>query len=352
MKLFQCDNCASPAYFENTICTNCGRGLGYHFERNALLALVLEQGGRQWASADNAKYRYCANFAYGVCNWLLPADSADVFCSACSFNRMIPDLSLAQNRLAWGKLEQAKHRLVYTLRRLGLPLIPRYVDEERGLAFDFLSSAADGAGRPVRTGHDRGVITINLAEADSVHREFIRKKMSEPYRTLIGHFRHEIGHYYWPLLMQRSSDNLAAFRDLFGDETRNYGAALQAYYDQGPPADWQTSYITAYATAHSWEDWAETWAHYLHIMDTVETAYYFDMRLQPRVGPTSVLDGQVSGDPFAEAEFEKVLRAFIPITFAINSLNRGMGIADVYPFEISPPVREKLRFIHRLIRAE
>lgn len=351
MKLFQCQHCSSPVYFENTVCTQCGHSLGYHAGQRLLLTLVPDSSGSWYAQLGGDRYYYCANHQHGVCNWLVPASAEGAFCSACSFNRTIPDLRIEQNRVAWRQLEKAKHRLIYALQQLNLPLIPQTVDEARGLAFDFLSPAAETADKPVRTGHINGVVTINLAEGDSAHRERIRKKMSEPYRTLIGHFRHEIGHYYWPILMQQAPGNRAAFRELFGDESRDYQAALQAYYDYGPPSDWQAHHISAYATAHPWEDWAETWAHYLHVMDTVETAYYFGMHLEPRVGATEVLDGQLSGDPYAEADFGKILKAFIPITFALNSLNRGMGIADVYPFVIAPPVRNKLNFIHRLIRS-
>ncbi|PHN01210.1 zinc-binding metallopeptidase family protein [Flavilitoribacter nigricans] len=348
MKVFQCQNCQAPVFFENTSCLNCGHHLGYHSGYAQLLPLRAQGNGWNVIPEDGQLYQYCANFAHKVCNWLVPDDGQAGFCEACQLNKTIPNLEVQDNVLAWYQLEKAKHRLVYGLQRLGLPIISKTEDPERGLAFDFLSPDADDT-QQVQTGHLNGLITINLAEADSVHREWIRRKMSEPYRTLIGHFRHEVGHYYWDLLVFPQENALTSFRNLFGDETRDYGEALEAYYQQGAPSDWQENYISSYASAHAWEDWAETWAHYLHIMDTVETGFTFGLSLHPQKAGPELFEKQTMLDPYSEADFTNIVEAFVPLTFAINSFNRGMGISDIYPFVIAPGVQQKLTFIHDLV---
>jgi hypothetical protein len=348
MKVFQCQNCQASVFFENTTCLNCGHHLGYQSDYGQLVPLLAQGNGWCIIPDDGTVYRYCANHQHDVCNWLVPIHSQTEFCEACKLNNTIPNLNVPDNLLAWYQLEKAKHRLIYGLKQLGLPIISKLEDSEKGLAFDFLSPEANTK-KKVQTGHLNRLITINLAEADSVHREWIRKKMSEPYRTIIGHFRHEVGHYYWDILVKPREQSLAAFRNLFGDETRDYGKALEYYYQHGAPANWQNQYISQYASAHAWEDWAETWAHYLHIMDTVETGYTFGLSIHPKMSSRALLEGQATFDPHTEANFAKIIEAFVPITFAINSFNRGMGIADVYPFVIAPGVQEKLTFIHDLV---
>lgn len=350
MKVFQCQNCQSPVFFENTFCINCGHNLGYQSTYAQLVPLSMQGEAGTIIPDDGKRYRYCANFQHNVCNWLVPFESTSILCEACMLNNTIPNLNSSDNQLAWYNLEKAKHQLIYGLKQLGLPVISKTENTEKGLAFDFLSPAADGdPKKQVHTGHFKGLITINLAEADSVHREWIRKKMSETYRTLIGHFRHEVGHYYWDLLIKNQTQPLASFRNLFGNETQHYGQALDQYYQSGAPSDWQKRYISPYASAHPWEDWAESWAHYLHIMDIVETGFSFGLSLHPRMGSQALFESQRTLDPYIETDFSKIIEAFVPITFAINSFNRGMGIADVYPFVIAPIVQEKLAFIHDLV---
>ena len=220
-------------------------------------------------------FRRCANLdSPAACNWLLPANDHDALCIACSLNRTIPDLSIAENHERWRKVETAKRRLVAQLVSLGLQVIPKTVDEETGLAFDFIG--VDLEGKPPTTGHANGLITLDIKEADDAHREQVRVQMHEPYRTLLGHFRHEVGHYYWDRLIA-NSHWLEPFRGLFGDERASYAEALERHYQQGAPLDWQQHCVSAYATMHPWEDWAETWAHYLHMMDAVDTALGFGM---------------------------------------------------------------------------
>jgi hypothetical protein len=195
------------------------------------------------------------------------------------------------------------------------------------------------------TGHSGGVITISLAEADDAERERRRNALREPYRTLLGHMRHESGHYYWTRLVE-DTDRLDAFRAQFGDERDDYAAALQGHYTNGPVADWQTRFVTAYASAHPWEDWAETWAHYLHIADTLETAAACGVSIRPRRGDEPALPKvpDTAGTP--ATSFDRLMASWYPLTYLLNNLNRGLGLADGYPFVLSPPAVEKLRFVH------
>ncbi len=199
------------------------------------------------------------------------------------------------------------------------------------------------------TGHDLGDITINIAEADDAERERRRTAMHEPYRTLLGHFRHEVGHYYWDRLV-RDAPALIPYREIFGDEREDYGEALKKHYKDGPPTDWREHYVSAYATTHSWEDFAETWAHYLHIVDTLETARSFGIRVEPTgLAAAETLATKVDFSPYTADSIEPIVKAWVPLTFAINSLNRSMGLRDFYPFVLTPTIIEKLGFIHDLV---
>lgn len=347
MKIYQCRKCSHPVYFANVVCQNCRSWLGYLPKTDEMIAL--SPGGTVWDSPNDQTtgLKYCANHQYDVCNWLVTGDSPEGLCQACDLNNTIPNLSDAGNLAEWRKLELAKHRLVYALGRLGLPLANK-MEGPKSLAFDFL--AEEDEEDPVMTGHADGLITINTAEADPLHRETTRLEMNERYRTLIGHFRHEVGHYYWDRLVASSPSQLADFRTLFGDERADYQLALKHHYLNGPPSNWQQAFISKYATTHPWEDWAETWAHYLHLLDMLETAYSFGMQISPTFGPASMMNVRADFDPYLEPDFERILKACVPLTFAVNTLNRGMGRRDLYPFIINPPVREKLKFVHRLVR--
>jgi hypothetical protein len=349
MKLFECQNCGQPLYFENTRCESCELALGYLPARQTMTALKPDRQNWRALASPRGDFRYCANAAHGACNWMIPAGDPEQFCAACRHNRMIPDLTQADNLAHWRLIEVAKHRLFYTLLRLRLPLRTRLEDPD-GLAFDFLADGAampSGAG-PVMTGHASGVITINLAEADDAERERRRGQMGEPYRTLLGHFRHEIAHYCWDRLIARTA-SLDGFRHIFGDEREDYGSALQRYYASGAPADWPTHFVTAYATAHPWEDFAETWAHYFHMVDTLETAKAFSLVVGTKV--SKGLATRIDFDPHA-TDMDRLIAAWIPVTFAANSINRSMGLPDLYPFVLSPPVIGKLTFIQACIHAQ
>ena len=343
MKLFECQSCRQPLYFENTRCESCGRQLGYLPSHETVTALQANNGSLQALAEPKGSYRYCANVEHNVCNWLLPFDHPEQFCAACRHNRTIPDLNQRNNQVHWRMMEAAKHRLFYTLLKLKLPLATR-AEDPNGLAFDFIADTA----APVLTGHENGLITINLAEADDAERERRRHQMGEPYRTLLGHFRHEIAHYYWIRLVA-NSPSLDQFREVFGDERRDYGGALQDYYAKGAPADWPERFVSAYAVSHPWEDFAETWAHYFHIVDTLETANAFGLIVKPKL-PQS-LTAKSYFDPH-DSDLDRLIGSWLPLTFAVNLINRSMGLHDLYPFVLSPPAIAKLAFVHECVRAQ
>jgi len=350
MKVYTCNNCQNPLYFENSQCLKCSHAVG--FDPQSLTMITLKPvKGTVYSNATNAgeQYNYCRNAEYGVCNWLIPAAPDPSYCIACALNRVIPSLDSDENRLRWKNMEIAKHRLVYSLLRLHLPFHVTKDGKEESIVFDFMADAPDG--EKVMTGHDNGIITINIAEADEAERVRNKQDLGERYRTLLGHFRHEIGHYYWDVLIKEGPAQ-GKFRQLFGDERRDYAAALEVYYAKGAPADWNQHFISQYATAHPWEDWAETWAHYLHMMDTLETAWSFGIRIDP----VELEDGtgiKVSSmrEPYDQSDFNRLIKRWLPLCFAVNSLNRSMGHPDFYPFILSSPVIEKLRFIHGVCHA-
>lgn len=351
MQLFECQNCGQTLFFENRSCERCGHRLGYIATRQTLAALRAD--GEGWRPLDEpaVSYRFCRNADLDACNWLVVDTDPAGFCEACRHNHTIPDLSAPAALDRWRRLEVAKHRLLYTLLQLRLPLATRPEDPE-GLAFDMLADPSDPRAPKVMTGHDAGLITINIAEADDAERESRRQGMHELYRTLLGHFRHEVGHYYWDRLVRDGGEEtLERFRALFGDEREDYAEALKRNYAEGPPADWRERCISAYAASHPWEDFAETWAHYLHIVDTLGTAGAFGLRLRPRVAQAEELTTSVNFDAYKAESVEALMEAWTPLTLAVNSLNRSMGLPDLYPFVLAPAVVRKLGFVYEIIRS-
>jgi len=318
----------------------------------AQMTALEPDGDNSWIPlADKSrKVVYCENYQHGACNWLIPV-GGPALCQACDLNRTIPDISIPENLSRWQRIEKAKHRLIYSLMRLGLPIESKIKNPKMGLEFDFLAPppGEDGGGK-ILTGHDNGSITLNVVEADDAIRAEIREKMHEPYRTLLGHLRHEIAHYYFQRSVE-GSPNYDLFHKTFGDETQDYAQALQNYYKNGAPADWLQHHISAYASAHPHEDWAETFAHYLHMIDTLETAYAFGLRIRPRAGQDDNLTASMSFDPYNQANFEPIVDAWLPMTIAVNSINRSMGIDDLYPFVISKEVIAKLKVVHNVVRS-
>jgi hypothetical protein len=326
MRAFACPNCSQLVFFENTACLNCGTELGFRWPARELGAL-----------SGDAR---CDNFETAACNWV-PDHPGDL-CFSCRLTRTRPADDDEQGLIALRRAEEAKRQLLFELGELGLPIPHRHDQQTHGLAFDLLSSAR----QPVTTGHADGVVTIDLAEADDPHRERMRQELREPYRTLLGHFRHEVGHFYWTVLTpdERRRERCRA---VFGDERENYSAALDRHYAEGPPDDWQDRYVSAYATMHPSEDWAETFAHLLHLRDTLQTAAAYGVRVGGPALPAGSAFAAVPRN--GSASFDEIISDWLALTYALNAINRSMGRDDLYPFVLAPAVVEKLRLVHELM---
>jgi hypothetical protein len=351
MRIFHCDHCGRLVFFENVQCLNCKHTLAFLPDVAEVGSLEKVDDALFRAEAKEAAgqhYRLCRNYTeQNVCNWAVPAEESNPYCFSCRLTRVIPSLDRQENRELWGALEVAKRRLIYSLMALKLPIVSKVDDAKTGVAFEFLADPADPNAPKVLTGHADGVITVNIAEADDAEREKRRVSMHEPYRTLLGHFRHEIGHYYWDRLI-RDGEKLEGFREIFGDERQDYGAALQAYYKNGPPADWQNNFISAYASSHPWEDWAETWAHYLHLTDTLETAGECGLVILPKRQSERAIRPRYSPRLAGFLKFDEVMTDWFAVTYLLNNLSRGLGQKDSYPFVLMDPVIAKLQFVHEI----
>ena len=326
MKLFHCTGCENPVFFDSFSCVACARSLGYIPSRAEMVA---------YQDAPPAGFLVCANAEKGGCNWLVNETDGSPYCFSCRLSSMVPDLSDEANLERWRRLEAAKRYFLYGVFHLGLPIVSRIQDPENGLAFELLADWSDDPKDSIMTGHSNGLITIDVAEADGSEREARRNAFCEPIRTLLGHYRHESGHYYWKQLVEKKGQVDQA-RAMFGDERDDYQQALKTYYANGPAPNWQEQFISAYASSHPHEDFAESWAHYLHIADSLETAISHGL---------ARIDG-----PDADMPFDEMIKIWIPLTVSVNALNRAMGQPDLYPFVLTDPVINKLRFIHDLIR--
>jgi hypothetical protein len=328
VRRFHCSCPGQPElFFGNDRCFACGRDIGFDPQRLVMTALEPNAPG-----APDQQLRRCRNgIEHDVCNWLVADEDPSPFCASCRLNQTIPQLSKQGNLQRWRALEYAKRRLLYSLLRLGLG----FDADERGpgLRFSFLEDQRTNPlvlESTVMTGHSAGHVTVNIAEADPAYREREREILNQSYRTLLGHLRHESGHYYFDRLVA-NGDLIEPFRALFGDEREDYRQALERFRGDGPLPGWEGRHISAYASAHPWEDWAECWAHYLHMVDTLETAVEYD-----------VIDKLPAG---AHALIER----WGTLTIALNELNRSMGMPDPYPFVIGPVVGEKLALIESAI---
>lgn len=337
MQNFHCARCQNPVFFENHQCVGCGHSLAYLPDERIVTSLDGMGEERTAPAAGGRLYRLCANYtSHHICNWAIPADSPHVLCESCRLTRVIPGPAKPEWQFAWHRLEIAKRRVVRELMMLGLPVIPRSEDPIHGLAFEFLADPVVAGAPPVVSGHAHGVITMALAEADDGVRERRRIQRHEPVRTLLGHFRHETGHYYWNRLV-RDSARLEDFRMVFGDERVNHGEALRRYHDHAPPSRWTEQFISSYASAHPWEDWAETWACYLHIWDALETTAASRLRVTP-VATKSSSD-----------EFTEMMSQWHTLIHVLNHLNDGLGLPDAHPFVRSVQTMKKMRFVHDTI---
>jgi hypothetical protein len=327
MRAFFCQCCHQLLFFENSVCLRCGTPVGYWPGAGSLVSLK-----------PGSNLFRCANAEIAGCNWLV--DSDGLLCRSCVLTRTRPhdaDLSpTSAVAAAFIRAESAKRRLVFQLVELGLP-VP-------DLTFDLLWSLD----KPVRIGYEDGVITFDLAESDDAYRTRMRQELGEPYRTVLGHLRHEAGHHYWWTSVAPSPPHLAGWRALFGDEQIPYEAALERHYSSGPPAGWESNHVSAYATAHPWEDWAEAFAHYLHIRDTLQTAAAYGLAV---IGPTLHPELIATPNPWPDDDVEEILSSWLPLTYALNAVNRSMGRSDLYPFVLSPVVVDKLAFVHEVVRS-
>ena len=363
VKLFHCSHCGQRVFFENLRCESCGAKLGFVSGEMAMVAFSTDPNdvnlgcsvGPSGASPSNwsrlgppgPAQRPCTNYtAEGVCNWMVPADDPVGLCVSCRTTHVIPALGQPENRTRWYTLEQAKRRVFYTLASLKLPVPGLGADPVNGVSFEFLEDTSPQ--QRVLTGHDEGVITLNIAEADDAQRERMRSAMREPYRTLVGHFRHELGHYYWDRLIA-DSPWLDECRRLFGDERADYVQALQQHY-ANPLPGWRQSFISVYASSHPWEDWAECWAHYLHMIDGLETAAAWGLHLD-RATPSGPQVQAFAVDSAASSIEPSLVQQWLPITQFSNAMNRSLGLHDSYPFVVPAPVVAKLDFIHRVVGA-
>ncbi|HSY29656.1 MAG TPA: putative zinc-binding metallopeptidase [Burkholderiaceae bacterium] len=348
MKTFHCDKCAQQVFFENTVCWNCNSTLGYQPQKRVVSSFEKGLDGN-WHSLDPTDagrlYKQCDNYVkQHVCNWMLDANDVNELCASCQLTVVIPALSNEGNHVLWHRMESAKRRLLYSLWSLRLRPVPKQEDAICGLAFQFLEDG--NSEEKIMTGHDNGLITLNLAEADPAKREHVREQMGERYRTLLGHFRHESGHYYFDRLIT-DPELLDKYRELFGDESQGYAERLKLYYEKGPIADWEQSFISCYASSHPSEDWAETWAHYLHMIDTLETAHACGLSLKPLKAKEPKM--MLAARTLTSDSFEQLITDWFSLTYVLNSLNRSVGMPDAYPFKLSTPVQEKLLFVHEVV---
>lgn len=346
--------CGRPVYFQNSLCLACKAPLGFNPETLQVRALDAADSTGLWkfnGDEDTALWKRCENFDSSAgCNWMVRASEEESLCRSCRLNQTIPDLDRPDNCEWWRKIENAKRRLVAQLLSLGLPVVSKVgEDPEHGVMFDFLRSPEKGP--KVLTGHANGLITLNIEEADDSFREKTRHQMHEPYRTLLGHFRHEIGHYYWDRLVAGTAW-LDKFRDLFGDEREDYQAALKKNYEVGPPPNWADQYISSYASVHPWEDWAESFAHYLHVVDSLDTALRFGLRgedVEQAVEPFTIDDLYDPNTPDAQRVI-LLVNSWVQLTTVLNELARSMGQHDFYPFVMSRPVLKKMHFIQIVVK--
>ena len=335
MKRFNC-YCGNSVFFEQTNCDRCGKTLGFDFNSMKMIPLS-KNGSLLIDSASKKTYKKCTNWTeFNVCNWVLEDSSKNDLCFACQFNRVIPNQSADNapvNNLRWLRLEKAKKRLIFSLARIGLPLKNGWGSSVEGLLFDFVESMGD---KVVTTGYSDGIITINSLEADHVARVSAKYALNERYRTIIGHLRHETGHYYLdkfdlpPNLKKILEDN---FGNLFNKNLSEYNEALQSYYKNGPAENWEENYISAYASAHPIEDWAESWSHYLLIMDTLETLQeegYFD-------------------DCIDKMNITEKLEKWRSLSSSLNQITRSLGMQDAYPFTLGKKVSEKIACVSKFI---
>ncbi|TRW96953.1 hypothetical protein FNJ84_12650 [Paracoccus sp. M683] len=311
MQRFACPTCGRRAYFHNLTCA-CGHALYFDAAR-----MVMRNEG-----AD------CGNRAPIGCNWI---GEAGGLCRSCAMSRVVPVLNVGNNIQLLGRAERAKRWVLTNIANWHW-----FSDDDPGPRprFLMLSEETGGRAEQITMGHLAGEITINVTEADALIRLQRRQELGEQYRSMVGHFRHELAHFFFDRLAPKAGF-LAAFRDCFGDERADYSAALQRYY-QSPPVS-SHDFITPYARSHPHEDWAETVAHLLHLVDFTDSFVSTGLTM-PGV-PTGFA-------PYAETDTDRLLDIATRVAIAINDINRALDNEDLYPFVLTPPIRRKIGFAH------
>jgi hypothetical protein len=348
MRSFTC-TCGNQLFFDNSICMRCKHEVGWCPCCKAIVDVITANDGAFACACCHTALVKCENYArHNVCNRFVVSQKSEgsqgetsqgIFCDCCRFNRIVPDLKVAGNHEKWYRLEAAKRRTLYGMNHVGFPYGTQADGIVPALIFDFKGDIIPdrryrlmGPFQKIYTGHENGVITINIQEADDVEREKLRVNLHEAQRSLLGHFRHEFGHYIWEVLIKakREADCIA----LFGDHNNPaYDIALQAYYKDGPKPDWLMNYVSAYASSHPWEDFAETFAVYLDMQSALDTA----------------ANGSLS-DPVDPADLDAMVEAYKNLGIALNEMNRTIGLLDFLPEVFADPIHEKLRFIHSLAK--
>lgn len=315
MRTYRCPFCSTVLYFDNLRCS-CG------------LSLTLDPMRDTFVQAAHP----CRNRDRIGCNWQAEGDGA--ICHSCAMTGVHPDLSEPANAALWAQAEASKRWVLAGLFRWRWL---RSDDSGSVPQFHLLSERTATGTAPITMGHANGLITINVMEASDATRAIRQERLSERYRTMIGHFRHEIAHFLF-FLLAANPTFLTEFRQRFGDERADYAEALERHYAT-PPVAAGEHHISEYAMAHPHEDWAETAAHLMHMTDLLDSADAVGLRTsKPWPAPF---------DPYLETNTERRLSYATDMALAVNHVNRALDIPDLYPFVLSQPVRDKLSFAHR-----
>lgn len=347
MRRFSCD-CGNVLFFGSTRCLACGIEVGFSPRRGNMERLDSQAGLKRCANGTR----------YDICNWTTDWESAGDLCISCRMNQVVPDLSRPQNRFLWARMESAKRRLIYTLLRLGIYIPTKKDDPQEGLAFEIASSLLDSS---VTTGHLNGIITMNLEEADDTYRQINRQLLGEAKRTLLGHFRHESAHYLWARFLSNKEWEhpwRLAFREIFGNEWQDYGKALHSYYRSGPPTDWNLRFVSGYAASHPWEDWAETWSHYLQMLEGLETCdalgiqtAHLTLPLQMLPVEAGTLSVHLNTSPGDSGCFLAMLQRWVCFSNVLNEISDSLGEPAPCPLVISVAIVRKLHLAHYFARS-
>ncbi|MEZ5159262.1 MAG: putative zinc-binding metallopeptidase [Candidatus Nanopelagicales bacterium] len=303
MRRFSCPQCSARVFFDDQTCLNCRTEVAYN------------PGTDEMGLALNT----CSHRFDWLCNWAATDGSSQ--CASCALDKTV------DGRIDQVTQFQVAKRRVYRQLRL-IDVDPDFADPP--LRFDLRQGTADS---PVTIGHADGLVTLDTAEADPSRREEVRTKLGEPYRTPLGHVRHETGHWHWQAYVFSDRMRLDQFRELFGDERVDYAAALRGHYDGIDDGSWRDTYLSYYATAHPWEDYAESFAHVLHMSDMVETA---------------VAEGFITGE---FRSLTDIVERWQPLTVSLNEMARSMGTPEPYPFAPSSTALRKMMFVFDVINS-